>query len=174
MSVTELIPQGAFSLEAAATFGFGPNEGRPPQFDGKMRLAFPVDGGTGYAGAILTQPEPGGPVTVELQLAGDAQLDVALAQVARIISLDHDGEEFARVGGRDPVLGALQARHPGQRPVLFPSPYEGAAWSVISARRPASVAAKVRTALGERFGHAFELAGETVHAFPQPGALTTL
>lgn len=174
MSCPQLNPRGAFSLEAAATFGFGPNEGRPPRFDGTLRLAFAVDGGSGYAGAVLTQSEPDGPVAVELQIVGGAEFEVALAQVARIVSLDHDGEEFARVGDRDPVLGALQAEHHGQRPVLFNSPYECAAWSVISARRPASVAARVRTALSERFGQSFELAGQIVHAFPQPGAVVEL
>jgi DNA-3-methyladenine glycosylase II len=174
MRMAQLIPRGAFSLEAAATFGFGPNEGRPPRFDGTMRLAFAVDGGSGYAGAVLTQPERDGPVAVELQIVGGAEFDVALAQVARVVSLDHDGEEFARVGDRDAVLGALQAEHHGQRPVLFCSPYECAAWSVISARRPASVAAGVRTALSERFGQSFELAGQILHAFPQPGAVVEL
>ena len=174
MHLTGLTARGAFSLEAAATFGFGPNQGRPSRFDGTMRLAFAVDGGSGYAGAALTQPEPDGPVAVELQIAGGAEIGVALAQVARVVSLDHDGEEFARVGDCDPVLGALQARHHGQRPVLFYSPYEAAAWSVISARRPASVGARVRAALSEQFGQPFELAGETVYAFPRPGAVIEL
>jgi DNA-3-methyladenine glycosylase II len=171
MHRTELVPQGPFSLEAAATFGFGPNEGRPAQFDGAMRLAFAVDGGRGYAGVVLAQSEPDGRVAVELQTVGDADVDTALAQVARIVSLDHDGEGFSRVGERDSILGTLQAKYPGQRPVLFCSPYECAAWAVISARRPASTAASVRTALGAQLGHSFELAGETVHAFPQPGAV---
>jgi DNA-3-methyladenine glycosylase II len=174
MHLTELRPRGAFSLEAAATFGFGPNAGGTPRFDGRMRIAFPVDGGCGYAGAVLTQPEPDGLVAVELHIADGAQIEVALAQLARIVSLDHDGEEFARVGDRDPVLGALQAAYHGQRPVLFHSPYEGAAWSIISARRPASVAAAVRIALSEQLGLAFELAGQTVHAFPQPAAVLKL
>jgi DNA-3-methyladenine glycosylase II len=172
--LAELTPRGPFSLEAAATFGFGPNEGRPPLFDGAMRLAFAVDGGSGYAGAVLTQSEPDGPVAVELQTDADANADSALAQVARVVSLDHDGEEFVRVGERDSVLGALQAKHHGQRPVLFHSPYEAAAWAVISARRPASLAARMRTGLSEQLGHSFELAGQTAHAFPLPGALVGL
>jgi DNA-3-methyladenine glycosylase II len=171
---TELIPRGPFSLEASATFGFGPNEGRPPPFDGAMRLAFAVDGGSGYAGAVLTQPESDGPVVVELQTAGPVDLDTALAQLARILCLDHDGEQFVRVGEHDRILGALQIKHHGQRPVLFCSPYEGAAWAVISARRPASLAARVRTALGDQLGHSFELAGQIVQAFPQPEALGAL
>lgn len=170
--MTELIPIGPFSLGAAAEFGFGPNQGA--SFDGAMRLAFPVDGGVGYAGAVLTQAQTDGPVSVELSAIGGAEHDRALAQVARVISLDHDGQEFLRVGERDPVIGRLQREHPGQRPVLFHSPYEAAAWSIISARRPGSQARGVRSALGEQLGATFELGGQTLHAFPQPEALAGL
>lgn len=170
----ELPTRGLFSLKAAAEFGFGPNQGRPLAFDGTMRLAFPVDGGRGYAGAVLRQPEPDGPVTVELDLRGEPDPDIALAQVARVVSLNHDGGAFARVGENDAVIGALQRAHPGQRPVLFHSPYEGAAWAVISARRPAPRAAEVRRELSIQLGETFELAGQTVHAFPQPEHLAEL
>lgn len=61
-----LTPSGPFSLKAAAEFGFGPTQGRVPAFDGVMRLAFAVDGGTGYAAATLRQTEPDAPVRVEL------------------------------------------------------------------------------------------------------------
>jgi DNA-3-methyladenine glycosylase II len=167
-------PLGRFSLRAAAAFGFGPTEGRPPTFDGVLRLAFCVDGGRGYAGAMLRQRDDDGPVGVELTLRDGAPHEAALAQVARTVSLDHDGEAFQRVGDDDPVIGALQRAHPGQRPVLFHSPYEAAAWSVISARRPPAQGAKVRAALSARLGQTFELAGRTLHAFPQPSALAQI
>jgi DNA-3-methyladenine glycosylase II len=166
-------PTGRFSLRAAAAFGFGPTEGRPLTFDGAMRLAFCVDGG-GYAGAVLRQRADDGPVGVELTLRDGASQEAALAQVARTVSLDHDGAEFEQVGQRDPVIGALQRAHPGERPVLFGSPYEAAAWSVISARRPAAQGAKVRAALSQRLGRTFELVGRTLHAFPQPPALAEI
>ncbi|MBV8953113.1 MAG: DNA-3-methyladenine glycosylase 2 family protein [Solirubrobacterales bacterium] len=169
-----LTPRGAFRLQAAATFGFGPTEGRVPAFDGTMRLAFPLDGGTGYAGATLTQAEPDAPVRIELQIRNGGDERRALAQAARIVSLDHDGEEFANVGRRDPVVAALQRAHPGQRPVLFHSPYEAAAWSIISARRPSAQAANVRHAIAEEHGEPFELAGRELHAFPQPARLSEL
>ncbi len=175
-----IVPRGRFSLRAAAGFGFGPSEGARFEWGGVMRLAFPVDGppgggGRGHAGAVLRQPDgDDGPVHVELQLGGGADPAAALAQVARIVSLDHDGEGFAAVGERDPVLGALQRAHPGQRPVLFPSPYEAAAWSVLSARRPVAQGRQVRAALGTELGGVFELAGETVPAFPQPERLAEI
>jgi DNA-3-methyladenine glycosylase II len=170
----QLLPRGPFSLKAATEFGFGPNEGRPPAFDGAMRMAFAVDGGRGYAGVVLRQSKPDGPVTVELTPRNGADPAAALAQVARVISLDHDGAAFIRVGDADPVIGALQRAHPGQRPVLFHSPYDAAAWSIISARRPATGAARVRAQLSAQLGETFELAGEAVHAFPQPEHLLEL
>jgi DNA-3-methyladenine glycosylase II len=173
---TTLVPRGRFSLKAAAEFGFGPNQGQAA-FDGVMRLAFPVDGGAGYAGVVLRQPaELNGAVQVDVQVdGGDGALaDAAVAQAARIVSLDGDGDQFLRVGERDPVIGALQRAHPGQRPVLFHSPYEGAAWAIISARRPAAQAARVRQAIAETHGQRFELDGQTLHAFPQPDRLAGL
>lgn len=171
----QLPVSGEFSLGAAAAFAFGPTEGTAPTAQRAMRLAFAVDGGRGYAGAVLTQPdEPYGPVNVELTLRDGARAQAALGQVARIVSLDHDGAAWLRVGKADPVLGELQRAHPGQRPVLFTSPYEAAAWSIISARRPLTASRRVRDELGLQFGETFELDGETLHAFPQPEHLLGL
>jgi DNA-3-methyladenine glycosylase II len=86
-------------------------------------------------------------------------------------SLDFDGEAFLEVGRRDPILGRLQAAAPGLRPPLFYSPYEAAAWSIISARRPARQMAEVRRRLSEAHGRVFELAGQRVAALPTPGQL---
>ena len=173
-SRAQIIPRGPFSLQAAAEFGFGPNEGQAMAFDGAMRLAFPVDGGSGYAGLVLRQDDVDGPVLVELDLRGGATADRAIAQAARIVSLDDDGAAFARLGDTDLVLGELLRLHLGQRPVLFPSPYEAAAWSIISARRPAAQAAAVRVGIADRFGTRFELAGVDAPAFPQPEKLLVL
>ena len=167
-------------MRAAAEFGFGPTEGRTAVFDGTMRLAFPLDGGEGYAGATVTQPEDGGPLAVALSLRHglgidtDASAEAALHQISRVLSLDHDGTAFARVGERDPVMGALQRTYPGQRPVLFHSPYEAAAWAIISTRRPPAQAAEVRLDVSRQLGESMELAGHTLHAFPRPDHLLQL
>ncbi len=162
-------PRGPFSLRAAAEFGFGPTEGAAPAFDGVMRLAFPIDGGAGYAGVAVRQPLEHGPLEVESQGDGDGRL--VARQLARVLSLDHDGEAFLEVGERDPVIGELQRRYPGERPVLFHSPYEAAAWSVISARRHSAQAAAVRRRIAMELGATFVLDGQEVVAFPQPQRL---
>jgi DNA-3-methyladenine glycosylase II len=108
-------PKGPFSLREAASFGFGPAAGEGGD---TMRLAFVVDGFTDHAAVELRQSEKG---VVRARVHGDADLRAVRQQVRRILSLDHSGTEFEQVGERDPVIGRLQARFPGLRPVLFNS-----------------------------------------------------
>ena len=164
-------PDGPFSLSAAASFGFGPNMGRPKPDGDLMRLAFALDGYTEHAGVVLRQ-RPDGAITAEVE--GTRKLAVVERQVRRILSLDHPAKGWLAVGTRDPVIGRLQRDHPGLRPVLFHSPYEAAAWSVISHRRGRTQAAPLRTRLATEHGRTFELAGETLAAFPLPEVLVTL
>ena len=88
-----------------------------------------------------------------------------------MLSLDHDARGFEEVGLRDPVVARLQAAAPGLRPPLFYSPYEAAAWSVLSARRPGWQMATVRAALSQAHGVTFDLAGERLAALPTPERL---
>jgi DNA-3-methyladenine glycosylase II len=159
---------GPFSLAAAASFSFGPNDGRPDPEAGVMRLAFVADDLDSYAAAVLRQ-EPDGALTVELH--GDASVQVAVNQMRRILSIDTDVTGWRAAGEADPVLGRLQAEYRGLRPVLFHSPYEAAAWAVLSLRRHRAQATALRRRLSEAAGAAFELAGRTEHAFPLPDRL---
>ena len=149
-------------------FGFGSTVS--PRFDGVMRMAFCVeeDGYRRQAGVEVRQDRGG----VHVAVVGDRLNHPAVVQqVARILSLDHDGKAFLQVGNRDPVIGRLQAAAPGLRPPQFCSPYEAAAWAVLSARRPARQMALVRQKLAAATSPGFELAGERWHAFPTPAQL---
>src|ERR1700733_4856585 len=161
-------PDGPFSLAEAATFGFGQRAGG--DWDGVMRLAFCLDG---YAGQVAAEVRQDGTGTVHGAVQAPAGVDLGQVrrQVARVLSLDHDGREFSRVGERDPVIGGLQAVAPGLRPPLFYSPYEAAVWSVLSARRSAHQMTQVRRRLSEAHGTVFEVAGQPVAAFPTPRQL---
>jgi DNA-3-methyladenine glycosylase II len=161
-------PDGAFSLAAAAGFGFGPNTGRPrPQGD-TMSLAFVADDLVHHAAAWLTQDPDG---VLHCRLFGEAEPELVLSQVRRVLSLDQSGLAWAAVGERDPVVGRLQAELPGLRPVLFHSPYEAAAWSVLSQRRHRTQATAVRKRLSQAHGRTFSLPGGDVEAFPTPADL---
>jgi DNA-3-methyladenine glycosylase II len=95
-------------------------------------------------------------------------------QVARVLSVDHDGIAFAEVCASDPVLARLHAIAPGFRPANFYSPYEAAVWSIISARRVRSQGIALRTRMGQQFGAVFELAGQQATAVPTPSRLLEL
>ena len=66
-----------------------------------MRLAFAIDGGDGYAGVVVRQPGDDGRLECEVQAEG-GDLTLIERQVARVLSLDHDGEAFLEVGAAIP------------------------------------------------------------------------
>jgi DNA-3-methyladenine glycosylase II len=99
-------------------------------------------------------------------VTGDGDLDAAAAQACRFLSLDVDARGWPDVGRRDPVIADAQARLPGLRPCGFHSPYEAAAWSVLSQRVRVVQAARLRADLVRRHGDD--------GAFPAPAVLRTL
>ena len=168
MGTYTIVPDGPFSLAAAAAFGFGPRAGEPTPAGGEMRLAFVTDDMRHHASVHLVQRADG---AIKAVVSSDADDDVVLRQVRRIVSLDRPGGPWAELGERDPVLGALQREHDWLRPVLFHSPYEAAAWAIISARRYRTQAAAVRTRICAELGAMPTVAGEEVPAFPLPERL---
>jgi DNA-3-methyladenine glycosylase II len=162
--------RGPFSLAEAATFGFGQRAGAA--WDEVMRLAFCLDGYRQQAGVEVRQDAAG--VHGTIRGPDDVDVGATARQVARVLSLDHDGTEFTRVGQRDPVIGALQSVAPGLRPPLFYSPYEAAAWAVLSSRRPAGQMMAVRDRLSHAHGAVFGLAGQRQAALPTPRRLLAI
>ena len=164
-------PDGPFSLEAATHFGFGPNTGRPTYEDAQMKLAFVTDDLHNHALVTLDQRENGDVVgTVE----SDADTEVVVGQVRRILSLNASGTQWAAVGDEDPVLGAMQREHPGLRPVSFHSPYEAAAWSIISARRQRAQGTVVRNRIAGQLGRVYGDGPDQLFSSPTPERLLEL
>jgi DNA-3-methyladenine glycosylase II len=164
MKIT-LQPRGAFSLMAAATFveGFpGTQAERPPE---ALRYAWAVDGDWRTVEVTLRQDDE----AVQAEISG--RPDAALASGAtrdleQMLCLDVDGSGFAALGEEDKVVGALQRRFPGLRPVLFYTPYEAAAWTIISQRIRMTQAATVKARLADEVGER--------GAFPAPARLAHL
>jgi DNA-3-methyladenine glycosylase II len=167
----ELTPRGPYSLAASAAFleGFTPATHAGAR-DGHLHLAFVADGGDLPTGVCVRERSGG----IHGEVVGRAGVATVAAQVGRILSLDLDGGGYDQVGRRDPVVGRLQARNPGLRPVLFWSPYEAAAWALLSHRLRMTQAAGLKRRMAERLGHPVEVHGDTLHAFPGPGRLTRL
>jgi DNA-3-methyladenine glycosylase II len=162
---------GAFSLAESATFGFGRRD--DPGFDGVMRLAFRLDGGF-ETGVGVELRQDGTRIQGVARGAAGNQLAAVAAQVARVLSLDHDATGYDVLADHDQVVARLMVAAPGLRPPLFYSPYEAAAWAVLSARRPRRQMAQLRAQLASTHGRAFELAGVQLSAFPAPSVLASL
>ncbi|KOV82730.1 DNA-3-methyladenine glycosylase [Nocardia sp. NRRL S-836] len=155
----EVAVQGPWSLATSRSFweGFTPSA-LPPSEGESLHTTFLVEGEWRRAEVSVTQHG----ATAVLEASGEGDLDRAAAQACRFLSLDVDARAWPDVGARDPVIASAQASLPGLRPCGFYSPYEAAAWAVLSQRVSMAQAAKFKAAL-LRDG-----------VFPQPIALRSL
>lgn len=165
----ELPTRGPYSLARVASMTFGHRN--EAAFDGVLRLAFCLDGG--YEQQVGVEVRQDGEV-LRLRIVGDVEAEPVAQQVARVVSVDADGEAFAAVCAASPPLARLHRAAAGFRPALFYSPYEAAIWSVISARRGRAGGMVVRDRLNAALGSSFTLAGQPVAAAPTPAALLGL
>lgn len=179
METFTLVPRGPFSLAASIMFleGFTPaaHRGSDPGADGVLELAFPVEGSWETVGIRVRQDSAG--VTAEIvspEAPSRGLVAEVRPQVERILSLDVDGSGFPAVGERDPVVGEVQRRYPGLRPVGFWSPYEAAAWTVIGHRIRITQAAAVKARMAKELGEPVSFGGRVVYAFPSPERLAKL
>lgn len=169
-----IAPDDTYALAASIRFleGFTPAAYEGPDA-AVLRTAFIADGldeAELPGGALVTQDG----TDVVIETYGEAAPETVRDQVIRILSLDVDGSGFAAVARRDPVVGALQARYPGLRPVLFYSPYEAAAWTIIGNRIRITQAAAIKACMAAELGPAVVIRGQSVAAFPGPTALAAL
>lgn len=171
-TTTELPIVGPFDLREIAMMGFGHRDER--SFDGVMRMAFCLDGDYERQIGVAAQ-QLGDRLELHVQSLGDpltdTEVEAVRKQVARVVSLDHDGEAFHQLCLSDPVLAQVHMKAPGFRPALFYSPYEAALWSIISARRARSQGMTVRARMSELCGASFELSGTRTLCVPTPSAL---
>lgn len=186
METFTLVPRGPFSLAASIRFleGFAPAAYTGPDSPGPaesgpqdvaLELAFPVEGSWPTVGVRVSQDADEVTVAVVSPKSPEPELVAAVrAQVGRILSLDVDGSGFPAVGARDPVVGELQRRYPGLRPVGFWSPYEAAAWTIIGHRIRVRQAAAIKDRMAKQLGEPVTFGDRAVHAFPSPGRLAGL
>jgi DNA-3-methyladenine glycosylase II len=168
LSSLRIAPKGPFSLEASTRFleGFTP-AGYEAGASGHLHIAFPVDGSWETVGVCVRQTG----ASVMVDMFGSEDRATVRAQISRIFSLDVDGSGFAAVGRRDPVVARLQRSFPGLRPVLFWSPYEAAAWTIIGHRIRMAQAAGIKLRMAEERGGSIDVHGERLHAFLAPRQL---
>lgn len=172
VSRLEIVPRGPFSLAAAASFAGGFPAGLGAHGEGSgILLTFPVEGWRESAAVDAWQSPDG---VVHGDVAGAEDLDAVRTQVARSLSLDHDGTGWGGIGTRDPVLGAIAARYDWLRPVCFSSAYEAATSFVIGQRIAMRQARVVKDRLAATYGDPIEIADRVVRPFPRPQRLADL
>src|ERR1700730_7255231 len=176
METFTLVPRGPFALASSVRFleGFTPAAYSGPR-DAGLELAFPVEGSWETVGVRVRQEGEQWTAEVGARSSPGSELMTAVrAQVERILSLDVDGSGFPAVGERDPVVGRLQQRYPGLRPIGFWSPYEAAAWTIIGHRIRIRQAAAIKARMAAQLGEQVSFGDRVVHAFPSPARLASL
>lgn len=161
--VTEFEVSGPWSLATSRAFweGFAP-AALGEQSHAALTTTFLVDSDWTRAEANVQQIEN----RARIEVSGDGDLDAATRQVSRFLSLDVDASGWLEVGERDPVMGEVQQQLSGLRPCGFHSPYEAAAWAVLSQRIRIAQAATLRQRVISEHGEG--------GAFPTPAVLRTL
>jgi DNA-3-methyladenine glycosylase II len=87
------------------------------------------------------------------------------------LSLDDPLADFYALAREDePFWGAVQRLY-GLHQVKFLTPFEIAAWAVLTQRQPMATARKMKQALKEAYGSSMEINGVRYTAFPEPGQL---
>lgn len=152
---------GPWSLATSKQFweGFTPNRLATQTQAPGIHTAFLCDTDWQRVDAVITQDGPSARIIVE----GPGELEAATEQVRRLLSIDIDGRGWPDVGGRDEVIADAQAQLSGFRPCGFYSPYEAAAWSVLTQRLAIRQAAAIKTRLTQQLGDD--------GAFPAPATL---
>ena len=169
-------PPGPFSLAASIRFleGFTPASYSSAP-DGVLELAFPAEGSWRTVGVRVSQA--GEKVNAEIVSPAD-RAPIWSRRCGRRWSgfcrSTWTVRGFPEVGERDPVVGEVQRRYPGLRPVGFWSPYEAAAWTIIGHRIRITQAAALKARIAERLGEPVSFGGRVVHAFPSPQRLAKL
>ena len=174
-----LQPRGPYSLAESIRFleGFEPAaySAGPAEAGQTLDAVFPLEGSWLTVGISVEQvgTEVRGRIVAARPLKR-LELSAARQQMERILSLDVDATGYAAIGETDPVIGGLQERYPGLRPVGFWSWYEAAAWSIISQRIRMGQAAALKARLADELGVAVLINGTKRSAFPAPAVLAQL
>ncbi|MEV4019341.1 hypothetical protein AB0J35_53545 [Nonomuraea angiospora] len=162
-----LTAEGPFDFDASLRFlEDWPATSALPSDGRAMRFAYCAESDWLPIGVTVTGA-PGGVAVATTRAAGPG----IRGEVARILSLDVDGAGFAKLGEADPVLGDLQRRSPGLRPVCFWSPWEAACWAVIVQRSSMLIASRIKQRIADRYGAKVIVDGQALPAFPPPVSL---
>ncbi|MDQ2808359.1 MAG: DNA-3-methyladenine glycosylase 2 family protein [Chloroflexota bacterium] len=94
-------------------------------------------------------------------------------RIAFFLSLGDDLQPFYAIGAADPQFAPIIRQLYGLHQVKFPTPFENAAWAVLTQRNRMDIAAGMKGRLIARYGPHLTVEGTEYAAFPEPGVLAT-
>lgn len=99
---------------------------------------------------------------------------LALERIRFFLSLDEDLKPFYALAESDEKFAPVVKRLYGLHHVKFLTPFENAAWAILTQRQPIRVAHLVKTALIQKYGSCLDVNGQEFCAFPEPVQLALL
>lgn len=171
-----LHPRAPFDFGKTLEFigGFSPSQSEQETVNRSLTKALRIQNQTAVfkvqsTGAV---EKPG----LEVELFSEAALsksvqEAALERISFYLSLDDDLSPFYALAEEDPpFLKGVQALY-GYHQVKFPSPWENAAWAILTQRTSTPVARTYKRRVTERYGSSLETPYGTYWAFPEPADL---
>ena len=171
-----LTPKAPFDYAKSIAFinGFGPMAGEQTMAGLALTKAVFVDGQV-----VVFDIAPAGDVEqprLSYTLHAERPLDAATERAAAdrigfFLSIHDDLAPFYALAEDDPVFAPIVKRLRGYHQVKFLTPFEIAAWAVLTQRNSMPIARNLKRALVERYGAPLEVAGKTYWAFPEARTL---
>ncbi len=167
-----------FSLAQSLAFlgGFPPTEGEQ-RFE--QQAVTKALSHTGQAVVYRLQAaDPAGSTALAYTLWSATPLSAAdqaavADRIAFFLSLDDDLRPFYAIGNADPVFAPIIEQLYGLHQVKFPTPFENAAWAVLTQRNRMDIATNMKRRLTDRYGPNLTVDGTPYAAFPEPAVLAT-
>lgn len=171
-----IMPQPPFDWAKSLAFseGFVPTAAEQTIADGALTKAVTL-GGRAVAFTVWSAGEVEAPRLNYRFVAEHALTDaerVALEdRVGFYLSVGDDLRPFYALAAGDPVFAPVVRRLDGLHQTKFLTPFENAAWAVLTQRTPMPVARQAKDRLVARYGTAITVAGNIYRAFPEAATL---
>ncbi len=131
-------------------------------------IAFRVE-----AGGTVAFPTPTYTLFAEQPITPETRV-AAIDRIGFFLSLTDDLRPFYAIGESDPDFAPAITQLYGHHQVKFITPFENAAWAILTQRNPMSMAASMKAAIIEKCGGTLTLDGVVYAAFPMAARLAEI
>ena len=175
-TVHRLRPRAPFDFRKTLEFigGFSPSQSEQATADAVLVKALRLQGQTVVfrVRSVGKLEKPGLEVELLSQATlGKALQSAALDRISFYLSLGDDLSPFYALAEEDPPFKRVVEALYGYHQVKFLTPWENAAWAILTQRTSTPVARTYKRRVTERYGASLETPYGTLWAFPEPADL---